>query len=497
MTVLLGLPWQYFQIAYAFHTALPLMLLTWYLLICSPFKNPFFNITGAAVLTSLLLWSKINAGMFLFAGGMFYCFFWLSTPRNNVNTVDGNRTIQSCFKIIQIFGLLVYGAVFTYFIHKYLDKLYFYYLLGPLLIGLAWTLRQTLQNQDINIVGRIQLWFSYSIATVLITILLLFGIFGWEGGIQYVKETLEILSHLDYMVPVPPLGKKGSLKGFNEYFWPQLPWLFTFLFCIWLFVQSDSKGRLVFRRNWSTVRARISGLSMLVVLNSFVMYSRSDEAHIIQAIIPSVPVIFILLFHIEKFITFRLTLYYPIVWRAFIVMFVVLSIFTIGEISSLNAFKWGNGDWHHDNFQYLKFRKDDNESHALTKGVLYREWNKMTNAAALYIDKITVNDTEVLILIENQLLNLLSNTLPVGGRHQYLFYLLRSNLIDRESFDKLVPPSILENLLTNPPKVIVGGIDYPPLLKTIPEFKTLLAQRYVKTRAFADILIYERVDNKQ
>ena len=480
--VLLGQPWQYLQTAYSFHTALPLTFLTFYIIIFEPFNKKIWNLIFSGLLTALIIWTKLNSGMFLLSGGLFYYFYWIYTSKHNGYFKNSYVKI---FKSILITGLFLYGIIFYLFISQYFNKVYFIYLLFPLLLSIGWTFNKiistTYTKNSINF--NIASWFLYFCATIFFLLIFYLIYFGWKDGKLYISEIFQLLKNLDYMVPFKPLGIKGLYTGFNENYWLQLPWFMTFLFCIWIIFQRYLKPEKIFRQKWQIIKARCSGLFILASLCSFIIYSRSDETHIFQAILPTVPVIFFLLSNIESFVVYqRIQLKVPI--RLFILILVGLMISTIGTIPSFQIFKTKKYIWNNQSLSYLKLTSE--------KRYVYHRSDLLTNKAAQYIDSITKDYTPVLILSENQLLNYNSHTVPVGGRYQYLFYLLRSGLIDRKAFDLLVPDTVLKNLLDNPPKVITDIHGHSPLLKKIPEFKTLLQNRYILTKQFGHIFIYEK-----
>jgi len=480
--VLLGQPWQYLQTAYAFHTALPLTLLTFYIIVFEPFNKKILNLVFAGFLTALIIWTKLNSGVFFLAGGLFYYFYWASN--NDQGECPEKKWVKS-YQTILITGLIFYGLIFYLYISQYFNKIYFCYLLCPLLLIIVWTLLNILKKSYTknSIKQGIKSWFFYLFFTSLFFILFSLCYFGWKNGILYWTEIYGILTHLDYMVPFRPLGMKGLYTGFNENYWLQLPWFATFLFCIWIVLQKYLPSKMIFRKQWPTTKSKITGLFLLVSFCGFVIYSRSDETHVFQAILPTIPIIFFILFYLESFVVYkRMQLTIP--FRFIVFLTTILMISTIGTIPSFQFFNMEKNIWNNESLSYLNL--------TTKKRYVYHQSDLLTNNAAKYIDNITKNYTPVLVLSENQLLNYNSHTVPVGGRYQYLFYLLRSNLIDRKSFDFLVPKTVLNELLDNPPKIITDIHKHSPLLKKIPEFQTLLQNRYHLIKRFGHIFIYEK-----
>ena len=482
--VLLGQPWQYLQTAYAFHTALPLTLLTFYVIVFEPFHKKILNLIFAGFLTSLIIWTKLNSGVFLFAGGLFYYFYWI--PCVHQDKYVKNRWVKS-YKAVLFFGLIFYGVIFYLYIARYFNKFYFWYLLFPLLLIIGWTLyntfKKTYTKQDIKL--KVISWLLYLVFTIFFIFIFYLCYFGWENGKLYWTEIIGILGNLNYMSPFRPLGIKGLYTGFNEYYWLQLPWFMTFLFCVWLSLQNYLNGKRIFRQQWMIIKSNITCLFSLVIFCSFVIYSRSDETHVFQAVLPSVPIIFFLLFYIESFIVYQ-KVQLKIFFRTTVFLFTCSMISTIYTIPSFQIFQIENNIWNNRTLSYLHLTTQ--------KKYVYHPTDLLANRAAEYIDNITENYTEILVLSENQLLNYNSHTVPVGGRYQYLFYLLRSNLIDRKSFNLLIPETVFHELLHNPPKIITAIHEHSPLLKKIPEFSSLLKHKYKLIKRFGHIFIYERND---
>jgi len=73
-----------------------------------------------------------------------------------------------------------------------------------------------------------------------------------------------------------------------------------------------------------------------------------------------------------------------------------------------------------------------------------------------------------------------------------LFYLLSNQFIDRELFDQLAPPFFIENILNNPPEIIIGDLARSPLLEPIPEFGIMIKNQYIKARQFDHIIVYKK-----
>jgi hypothetical protein len=114
------------------------------------------------------------------------------------------------------------------------------------------------------------------------------------------------------------------------------------------------------------------------------------------------------------------------------------------------------------------------------------------DAASAFVDDITADGEEVLVLTQDHLITHHSFTEHVGGRYRYLFYLLKTGVLDRKSFFELVPHDVVERLLHAPPRIIVTAAGHvPPLLHALPELSRLAALYEPKAR-FGSILVLAR-----
>ena len=483
MAVIWGQPWQYLQTAYAAHTSFLLVLCTMYFLLATPFKKEAVNLSMAGVFTALTFWTKLNSGMFLLAGGLFYCFYWVPVP---VAPDKPPEKKQAWIMGIQFLGLAFYGGVFHAYIAPYFNKSYFLYLSLPVCAFLLQTIFQVREERgDLRIfIKRFNSWLIYLAGFFLAALSMYVIYFGWTDGKQYWGELLGILIRLDYMSPFPPFWMPGLYGGFNTFAWMQLPWLATFLFLLYMSMQRHPAAARTFRGQNRQVNARVTGAFVIFSLLSFSIYSRSDETHIYQAVVPAVPMVFILLSTLEK-----QWMHGRIQWRkpfrlimATGVAAVVSTIFSLpgGAMPQLPL-----NDWNTENLKGIRM--------TTRHRYIFFMGDTLANELSRYVDDITEDWSPVLVLNENQMINYNSKTVPVGGRYQYLFYMLRSDLLDRKAFDELVPPSVLASILEDPPDVIVNSHRHTSLLKHIPEFETLLQERYVKTRTFGYLFVYEKI----
>ncbi len=497
MTVLLGQPWQFMQTPYACHTALPLLLWAWYLVLSPPVGTRTISLILAGGITAVVLWIKVSTGLFLFAGGLFCCFYWI--PASDPGSGTGaerpthSRSFHKCFRLAQVLGLVAYAAVFGIFVREYFDFMYFLYLGAPLLITLVWTLCEIVRRwrAEAAFGHHLRYWLTYLTATTSGWLLFFLGYYGWQAGWDCLAQVTDILVTVDYMDPFPPLGVEGHYIGFNEYYWLQLPWLVSLLFCTWLALRHRRKTSVTAAGDESEPRFQTTGLWALTIFNMFVVYPRSDEAHVIQAVIPAVPALFVLLYQVER-LAIRRRL---VPFRGGVALAVVLLASTIAVTPSFKVFRLDEGDWFGDRLRYLRFRRPTNPAVRNTSAeITDYHWDMAINYTALRIKGLVDRDSEVLVFTNNELINYHSHTKPVGGRYRYLFYLLKNDLLNRSTFEAMVPPDMVQRLLDNPPRVIVDDVEEPPLVRHYPEFGELVKSRYTLVEKFAHIHVYLRDD---
>jgi hypothetical protein len=80
----------------------------------------------------------------------------------------------------------------------------------------------------------------------------------------------------------------------------------------------------------------------------------------------------------------------------------------------------------------------------------------------------------------------------VGGRYRFLFFLVRTGLLDRRGFDRVVPREALDRILGSLPRVAVTERgELPPLLREFPELQSA-GRDYEIAGDFDGILVLER-----
>jgi hypothetical protein len=491
--VLLGQPWQLLQTPYASHTSYPLVLIVWYLVLYAPFKRQWVNVLSAGILTAIVLWTKLNTGLFLFAAGLFYYFYWAPIPDGNTGQNTGQRTqnrfVDVGFGLAQFAGLFVYGVVFFLYISGYFNFMYFLYLGLPMLICLGWTLLEAVRSRRDRkpVAHHVVLWLCYLIGTSGGWLAFFLGYFGLKGGLKYLSEQANILTSVTYALPFLPPGAKSYYQGFSTYYWLQLPWLATALFCVWLVIQRRSRRLTNRAEGQDPERHRMAGLWAFFSMHAFCIYPRSDEAHMYQAIIATVPVLFVIFYQIESVVVHR----YIKAYRTTFAFAVALVCSTMVAVPSFKVFADSRGDWYGDRLRYLKFRPTrqkgvGNTSRAITD----HNWDIAMNRTAICVDHLTYDGEEVLVLTSNQMINYQSKTRPFGGGYRYLFYLLNNDFISREKVVSMIPAEMLKKLLLHPPRVIVSALGRPPMIRHFPELGALMDAEYEVVQNYAHKLIY-------
>jgi hypothetical protein len=493
--VLLGAQWQSLQIAYAFITVMPLTLGTWYFLLAAPFRDPRKNVLAAAILTACTIWTKLNTGMYLLSGGLFTYFFW--TPVALPGKFGEDRGLfahpdaKAWFGRARLLGALAYAVLFGFSIRQHFNRWFFLYLVVPLTIGLVWSALVTRPKRAPATPIAAHLWpfLLYLAVAVSISLAVLFGYYG-SSAFEYVRELAKLLSLIKYTAPFPELGMPGGYIGLNEYYWLQLPWLFTLLFVIWI-PMAHRFGARAYGDEWPRKRAQASALFILMTLHTFVMYARSDETHIYQALVLDVPAIFIVLAQIDAFIgAHRPTSTFAL--RLSIVGFGYFYILSLLVIPDARSYRFDRGDWANPALTNLRYRRKNSPYvRDLSADIYDNEWDAVEDAAAQYVKHQSVQDEEVLLLTANRLLYFNSGTRPPGGRYHFFFYLACVGLLDREGFDQLVPPGLIEDIVRRPPRIIVSSMGKVPLGLVFPEFVGLREGWYQQTVHFRHILIYE------
>lgn len=497
LMLLLGAPWQSLQTAYAFVTVIPLTLGTWYFLLIEPLRDPKKNVYAAAFLTAVTVWTKLNTGMYLLAGGLFSYFFWMPVAFGGEGETRKSARADAWLLRARVAGAVGYGLLFTLYIRQHFNGWFFLHLTVPLCVGLGWALVAVVRRTTGGVPARAHLvpWLAYLVTTVTLSLLVLFGYYGRHTG-RYVKELVGILSSIKYTAPFPPLGRPGYYIGLNDYYWLQLPLLLTALYVVWTLF-AEKHGPRAFGAGWPRRRAQISSLFVLITLHSFVMYARADETHIYQMLVLAVPVLFIVLAQLEAFLYAR---WAPARYQLRLLLGPLALMYaqSLLVIPDASLFDLSVSDWHNPKLRHLRYRPEHNlHVRNVSADVTDHEWDATEDAADEYVKSISLPGEDVLLLVSNRLLYFNSNTRPIGGRYHFFFYLASVGLLDRAGFDRLVPREVVQDILDRPPRVIVSSIGFVPLAELFPEFAWLRENWYQQTRHFRHILIYElRIDGE-
>jgi hypothetical protein len=318
--------------------------------------------------------------------------------------------------------------------------------------------------------------------------------FGRAFG-DYAAELAAILSSLNYAAPFPALGEPGLYVGFNEFYWLQLPWLVTAVFVLWWLVAGRERapdGAVSERRR------TLHALFVCFALGSFVIYSRSDETHVFQAIVPAVPVLFVYLSDLERWLASRRHAAGSFLPRGRLLVRGGVALAALAYASTIafvpGTLRLGPGEWTSDGLHRFDYHPVPRRRYEVSPHRL-REIDRSIDRAARYIDDATPDGAEVLLLTSHELLNFLSHTRPAGGRYEYIFYLAKIGLIDRKAFEALVPAPVREALRADPPALVVAGLRQAPLLGVMPELHAMILERYHVVQRFGPLLIFARSDD--
>jgi hypothetical protein len=499
MTLLYGMAWQSLQTAYGFNNVIPFVFGSWYFLLSGPFSSRK-NMVIAGLLTGVAVWTKVNAGLFILAGGLFHCFYWLPVPEGETSR-PAPRWLTVLLRVGQYAGLFLYVAIFYGYVKQYFDVWYLAYLVGPLLLFVFMTAQRIGREplDQLPTMHRITTWAIYGGVTLGFVLgLLVIATGGFAGAARYIADQADILVYLDYMLPFSPLGVPDEFVGFNDNYWLQLPWLFTLVFIAWTQVGAAGRAQAAYGKDYEVEHSRGMGLFVLTTLYQFSMYSRADETHVFQAMVVIPPALFTLLSQIERMIVV-LPGVASRAYRWAVGTAAVLWGSTIAIVPGLSVFDLSTGERKHPKLEYLRFRELVNPYvRDFSPDLSDHEWDRVVDVAAEYIDERVPDGEPILVLDANRLIHVLSNTRPVGGRYHFYFYLLSTKLFKRPGFDKAVPAHILQDILDDPPRIAVGAIErVPPIARAFPEIRKMVTEKYRIVRRFRHILIYELKEEYQ
>jgi hypothetical protein len=478
LTLWLGLRWQLLQAPYAFLPALLLSLGAWLCLLRGPLGSERLNRAAAAVLVGCTLCVKLNSGAFLLVGAAFHTFYVRSAlPAEAVRTGPSAAVRDRFWTGLQLFGLLLVLAAFLLFIRRHFQPGYWLYLIWPLLLALwlGWSERVSAAEAPARLRQTLEL-LAISCGTAL-GVLACFV--GPERVGPYLGDTVALLSRLEYSAELPAFGEPGRYVGFNEHGWMQLPWLVTLV--AQLAVARTQRAGLVPRP--------LVGCVVLFAFNLFALYSRSDESHVHQASLLGVPTLWVAFQALHAS--------YPRGSRARRVipgLAGLLSLFAVASLGvrpSLAALRPGRGDFAAPALRHLHYRlAHDPYVRPVSPQLNDRKWDRALDQAAQQLAALTEPGEQVLLLSRDELWLFAAGVRPVGGRHRYLYYLVRNAHLDRAGFDALAPPGLLQDLLTHPPRVMVGAYGANELLDAFPEIRALRDKNYQLAAKFQLYLVY-------
>ncbi len=502
-TVLLGLPWQAMQMPFAYLHSVPLLLAVYTLLLAPPLRHERAARVAAGALTGAILLIKVSTGAFCLAAGALYCAYWL--PRREAVAPRQHAQAAAAQRVAWI-GLLVFGAAFVYFVRRKVDWLFYLYLDVPLLVVLAWTALQVRRDGDRTaLASRLRAATDYVAASAAGALLLCVAYFGGAGTLRYIREMALLIRVMKYDHAVLPVGQRGLYDGFNEYFWMQLPWSLTLLFMTWTVLGARGRGESAFGAEWPAQRALATGLFGFTTLGVFVFYQYGTEVHLLSGVLSAGPCLFVLLFQIRRILEARAAARHAPRMQAALAPALALSVgvwlSTVTYLPRLDSLSWGDGDWtvssgrkpSDNRLSHLRFRQPGAAGVTeLSDELPSDEWDAAINDAAMFVDEITQDDEEILVLSQDEIIPFHSFTRHVGGRYRLAFFWLRIGLLDRQGFDRLVPRRVFQELLEKPPRIVVSAYgDGPALLGPLPELQNLL-QRSRLVRSFAYVQILER-----
>ena len=242
------------------------------------------------------------------------------------------------------------------------------------------------------------------------------------------------------------------------------------------------------RRAAPQTRSALHGLFLFFAFGSFVVYSRADDPHVLRAVVPGVPVLFVYLAHLESL--------FPATWRTG--LRVGLAALALAYGSTL--FFGPDPDvlpprgWSQASMRPIHYHPDPHHRHSAPPET-QRRIDLAVDATARYLDEISEDGSVVWILTNHEMLNFLSRTRPPGGRYKYVFYLAKTGFIDRADFEALLPETVRSDLLADPPRIVVTRTQGKPgLFALMPEFEPVLASRYRRDRRFDMLQVLVRND---
>jgi hypothetical protein len=488
IALLLGQPWPFFQIPYAPHVALPTSLLV----LCLLMHGGSARVCVAAILTAVLFWTKVNAGAFVFAGSLILVAYF-PPP----DPAFSRRRLRASPFAVGFLALLLplVVALFLIFSREHVWT-YFAYLSGPLLLGLAWAALWLARDvrDDRDIAGRIRVAAMYSAVTGCTWLVVLMATFGIRESGPYLREQIAVLTRLQLDVPMPGFGASGQYSSFNAHFWPELLCAPTVIALSWLGCRALS-GRRTRGQEASATESRLAGLFAIGTFHNFVIYPRSDEAHLVQAVSFAVVIGFAMLAVIDtSAVTTRRPRSALRVAAALAGCLATASLLSLPAVGDFRASR----DWHNPRLSRLRFHNArDVRANEVDLGVDYAQWDAWLDQVAQKVEALTEPGEEVMVLSGAQLINYASNTRPAGGRYSHFFYMIQMGLLDRKGFLELVPAPNFHALLSDPPRVVVLHDGDERIVNTLPELlHAIRGNPYVRVGVWGCFAVYQRRDRR-
>lgn len=479
LVLFLGMRWPILATPYSFLPVLVLELAAWRWLLPSRGRIDT-GLALAAVAVGCAIAVKVSTGVYLLAGGLCWLMYVRPAPRPSTNDPFPAWVGHSILGA----GLAAYLAVWIAVVGaRWSEGMVCAYLGAPLLllalaIGLVWPRPSELGERIVASLGFV----GMSIAALLVGVAL---VIGPENLVDYFRVSYGITSTLEYEGTLPPLGGESFRIGFNENYWTQLPWVGSFLFALWLLVGG--------RQARESERGReLIGLWILHTAHAFVMFPRLDVAHVFQSMLATIPVVFALLGSVDRATRERLPGIGPAVVGATGAL-TLAAILTLGTWPRAADLRPPAESWANDHMRHVRLREADSPHLRQVGPISGRARDQGLNELAQYVDSITEDGTEILVMNPFDILYFASNTEPVGGRYHYYYFLVINRFFTREDFDAQVPPEELQRLLDDPPPVIVGNPFQTTFQTQFPEIDEMLRRDYRRTRSFQDMRVFERV----
>lgn len=504
-TLLLGLPWSGLQVVSGFQQTLPLTFGTWALLLLPPGRVSTLRVVAAAVLTAVVSLFKVSDGACLFAGVASYLAF-LSPLGASPERAAGSRFGRR----LQTAGLVILPLVLLGAVGTRLDATHFAYLLLPPLLAVGLTaLRLPGQwHHGDDGMGRTPMVLIY-VGTTVLAAAALFGLtLGAAGTFGYFAFLADLIPRLQYPKALPPLGEPTLYVGFNEWYWTQVPLLLPLLLAVWGILQVRAmrerarQARAAAAPAAGLPEARVLGLALMTACSSFVLYGRFDEMHIAVTILTQLPALAVLTTELIRTgagpkAAGRLRL--AIAFGTLAYGSLLLQLPQPEELE-LAVGDWSRTGAEHDpagrpHLSHIRFEVSDPPWRRYNPKLPPRSLDESARDSAALVDSLTPDGGEVLVLNGCQLIPPIAHARSVGGRYRYLFYALRTGILDRLDFEAVVPREVLTGILADPPAAVAANIwQRDPLLALFPELRMLLYERYTLAWDYGIYRVYRRKD---